>query len=178
MLKKRHKWFVVMILMTSTSIAMAAGLTKKQVQDYLDSVPETLVLSEKHQVEQKKIDRNRPLSSSLELMGKDSVSYQDLTALAKKNHFKDAEQWANVGDRVMQAYIVSQSAMTLEQMKANYDTAEASINNNPEYSEDKKQAILKGMKKGYLRNVEMVKKVQSDLPAVQAKMTEIDAVFD
>lgn len=46
---------------------------------------------------QKNIDPVRPLSSGLELMGKTSSSYKELSALAKKHQFENAEQWADVG---------------------------------------------------------------------------------
>lgn len=178
MLKKMCRWLVVMFLTASSSIAMAAGLTEKQVQNYINSVPETMELGEKYPQEQKKIDRSRPMGSSLELMGKDSESYKDLTLLAIKHDFKNAEEWADVGDRVMQAYLVAKSETTLEQMKASYDKAVLSINNDKSLSEDRKKGTLKGMEKGYLRNVAMVKKTKSDLPAVKARMSEIEAVFD
>lgn len=178
MLKIIYKWLLALILLTSSQLILAAGLTEKQVQNYLDSVPEMQALGEKYKTEQKKIDRARPLSSSLELMGKNSDSYRDLTTLAKKHAFEDAEQWADVGDRVMQAFIVSQSEVSLEQMKMNYEQAIANISNNPEYSSEKKQAVLKGMEKGYLRNVAMVKKAQPDLAVVKAKKTAIQAIFD
>lgn len=178
MLKKWYRWLAFMALTMATGIAMAAGLTEEQVQNYIDSVPDTIVLGEKHQQEQKNVDPLRPMGSSLELMEKDSESYKDLTILAKKYHFKNAEQWADVADRVMQAYIVANSDTTLALMKANYDKAVVSINNDANLSEDKKKAVLKGMEKGYLRNVEMMKKTQADLPAIKAKISELNAVFD
>lgn len=178
MFKILQKSFFFFLLLISTNLAMAAGLTDKQVKNYLASVPDALVLGDKYNQEQKNIDPMRPLSSGLELMGKTSSSYKELSALAKKHQFENAEEWADVGDRVMQAYIALQSDIDLDGMRTNYNQAVKSITADPKMSEAAKQGTLKGMEKGYLRNVKIVTSAQPDLPAVKSNITAIDAVFD
>lgn len=168
--------FAVAALMMTAAVA-ATPLSRAQVENYIASFAEAQTFAEQNPLKQKDIDRHRPLVSSVELLAKDSLHYQGLSSIAQKYHFRNLEQWADVGDRVMNAYFIVKEGSSLEFIKRNYEEAEARINNNPDYSEQHKKGVLVGMKKGYLRNVKKIQDAQPDLPAVTGLMDEIAPLY-
>lgn len=178
-MRKISGWIVLCVASLCMATAVAAtSLSQEQVQNYIASFSEVQEFSEQNSMPQKAIDRHWPLSSSIELLAKDSSHYQNMTILVKKYNFDSAEQWANVGDRVMRAYFIAKEGATLDFIKKNYDEAVVLINSNPSYTEKHKQGVLLGMEKGYLRNVQKVKDVQPDLKVVSGLMDEIAALYN
>lgn len=178
-MRKILDWIVLCTASFFMVAAVAAmPLSQEQVQNYIASFSEVQEFSEQNSMPQKAIDRHWPLSSSIELLAKDSSHYQNMTILVKKYNFDSAEQWANVGDRVMRAYFIAKEGATLDFIKKNYDEAVVRINSNPSYTEKHKQGVLLGMEKGYLRNVQKVKDVQPDLKVVSGLMDEIAALYN
>ncbi len=169
--------FAVAGLLMSAAVA-ATPLSPAQVENFIASYPEAQAFGEKHPLKQKDIDRDQPLTSSVALLAKDSLHHKGLSSIAKKHSFANAEQWADVGDRVMTAYFIAKQGSTLEFIKRNYEEAEARINSNPKYSEQFKKDLLVGMKKGYLRNVKKTQDAQQDLPAVQGLMDKIAPLYE
>ncbi len=167
---------VVGLLMSA--VAVAAPLTQAQVKNYIASFVEAQALAEQNPSPQKSIDRHRPLVSGIELLAKDSQLYQDLSNITQKYHFHNAEQWADVGDRVMNAYFIAKQGTTLEFIERNYKEAEERINSNPDYTEQHKKGVLAGMEKGYLRNVKKIQDAQPDLPAVTGLLDEIAPLYE
>lgn len=160
-----------------SAVVLSASLTGKQIENYLNSFNEAVALGDKYPTPELRIDTRRPLGSALELMSKEANSYMELSALAKKYQFDSAEQWADVGDRVMQGYLVLESGQSLQSMKANYDGAVGRIMNDASLSDQHKQGVLKGMEKGYLRNVKMVKDAEADLAVLKPYMPQIAPYF-
>lgn len=178
-MRKILDWIVLCTASFFMVAAVAAmPLSQEQVQSFIASFSEVQEFSEQNSMPQKAIDRHWPLSSSIELLAKDSSHYQNMTTLVKKYNFDSAEQWANVGDRVMRAYFIAKEGATLDFIKKNYDEAVVRINTNPSYTEQLKQSVLTGMEKGYLRNVQKVKDVQPDLKVVSGLMDEIAPLYN
>ena len=177
-----RKFLEWMVYCTASFVMVAAvaamPLSQEQVQNYIASFSEVQSFGEQRSVQQKGIDQDRPLSSSIELLAKDSSHYQELAVLVKKYHFQSPEQWADVGDRVMQAYFIVKQGVTLDFIKKNYDEAVVRINTNPSYTEQLKQGVLTGMEKGYLRNVQNIKDAQPDLNVVSSLMDEIAPLYN
>lgn len=161
-----------------SAAALSATLTGQQIENYLSSFNEAIALGDKYPTPELRIDRTRPLGSALELMDKNTNSYTELSALAKKYQFDHVEQWADVGDRVMQGYLVLSSGQSLESMETNYNAAVKRIMNDAELSDQHKQGVIKGMEKGYLRNVAMFERAQSDLEVLKPYMPQIAPYFE
>ncbi|HKM37906.1 MAG TPA: hypothetical protein VJY83_09760 [Thiopseudomonas sp.] len=168
--------FTVAAFLMSAAVA-ATPLSSAQVENYIASFAEAQTFAEENPLKQKGIDRDRPLVSSVDLLAKDSLHYQGLSKIAQKYHFRNLEQWADVGDRVMNAYFIAKEGSSLEFIKRHYEEAEARINNNPDYSKQFKKDLLAGMEKGYLRNVKKTQNAQPDLPAVTDLMDQIAPLY-
>lgn len=159
--------------------AQSAALTSAQVERFIASMPEMVALGEKHDDgKPRNIDPGRPLSSSLELMGREDAAYTDLAQLASRHGFSSVEQWADVGDRTMNAYAVASSGMPASDIEAAYRKAVADISNHPDMPAAQKEAILAGMKKGHQRNMNTLQATEQDLAAVRPHMAELDKLFD
>ena len=159
-------------------VAHAAPLTPLQVERYIASVPELKALGEKHDQKSRRVDRARPLGSSLELMGKESPAYADLAQLAARHEFSSAEQWADVGDRTTQAYIILKSGLSSDEVEAGYKQGIVNVNNDASLTAAKKQAVLKGMEKGHKRNMAARQAAEKDLPAVRPHMAALDKLME
>ncbi len=162
----------------SVGTAVATPLTEQQVERYLNSMQEAQALSAKHDDgKRKKIDHTRPLASGVELMKKKGPAYDDLSKLAKAHDFSSPEEWADVGDRVMNGYIVLSSSLTLAEVEKGYQQGIANINKDPKLSEASKRAVLAGMEKGHARNVALRKNAEQDLPALAPHRAALDEKF-
>src|SRR5690606_28108615 len=127
-------------------VVSAEPLSSKQVERFLDSLPETLVLGEKHTIgNSPNIDPARPMGSSLEYMDRQSPAYVDLAGLASRHGFASVEQWADVGDRTMNAYAAISSDGAPGGAASAYKEALESINAVPGLTDAQKQAILAGI---------------------------------
>lgn len=162
----------------SVGTALATPLTEQQVERYLNSMPQAQALSAKHDDgKRKKIDRTRPLASGLDLMKKTGPAYEDLSNLAKTHGFSSAEEWADVGDRVMNGYVVLSSNLTLAEVEKGYQQGITNVNKDPKLSEASKRAVLAGMEKGHARNVALRKNAEQDLPALAPHRTALDEKY-
>lgn len=159
--------------------ANAEPLTPQQVERFIASMPETTALGEKYDDgKPRNIDPARPLSSSLELMDRQSPEYADLSQLASRHGFSSAEQWADVGDRTINAYAVASSGKSSSEVDAAYNEAVANIHKNPSLTAAQKEAILAGMGKGHQRNMNARQSSEQDAAAVRPHMTELGKLFE
>ncbi|NYT63268.1 hypothetical protein H0A66_13180 [Alcaligenaceae bacterium] len=155
------------LLLQYVGTAVAGPLTEQQVERYLNSMPQAQVLSQKHDDGKRKpIDPQRPLSSALELMNKQGPAYNDLGKLAAEYGFSSTEEWANVGDRVMNGYLFLKLGMSAEQIEQAYQQGVSNIKKAPTLSEAQKQKILQGMEKSHASNRNRRINAQPDMPAL------------
>ena len=177
-MKKIIQYVVAVVMSLAFSgMAVAAGITAKQVENYMASMPELELIGDKYPQPQD-IDRYRPLGSALELMEKKSEAYNELSALAKKHDFSNVKQWADVGDRVMQAYLILSSNLSLEEVQAGYQVGVDNINKDSKLSDENKRKILAGMEKTHNRNMQMRKQAEPDLAVVKPYLGQLDALFN
>lgn len=177
-MKKIIQYVVAVVMSLAFSgMAAAAGITAKQVENYMASMPELELIGDKYPQPQD-IDRYRPLGSALELMDKKSEAYSELSALAKKHDFSNVKQWADVGDRVMQAYLILSSNLSLEEVQAGYQVGVDNINKDPKISDENKRKILARMEKTHSKNIQMRKQAEPDLAVVKPYLGQLDALFN
>lgn len=170
------KW-LVFVSLSLTSLGAAASLTQQQVQNYLASYHEVQAFAEQYPLPQKGIDRHRPLTSSVALLAKDSSHYQGLNRIVNTHHFANPQQWAEVGDSVMNAYFIIEQGASLSAIETEYQAAIERINSNPDYTEQHKKGVLLGMEKGYLRNVKKIQDAEADLPIVLELKDEVALLY-
>lgn len=179
-MKRNLLWLAgcLVLFMQYTTSALAGPLTEQQVGNYLDSMPQAQELSEKHDDgKRKKIDPNQPLSSAIKLMNGKGPAYKDLGKLAAKHGFSSAEEWADVGDRVMNGYLILNSTLTPEQIEAGYQQGVSNIKKDPKLTEAQKQKILQNMEKTYTRNRNRRISAQPDLPALTPYKATLEKVY-
>lgn len=168
-----------MLFCLGLSHAYAEPLTSEQVGRFIASMPELTALGEKYQDSaQRNIDPRRPLGSSLELMGGKGQEYADLAQLAARHGFSSPEQWADVGDRTMQAYQFASSPVPPDQVDAMYQQGIANILKDAKLSAEQKQLILGRMEKTHSGNQQARQVVEKDIPALKPHMAELDKLFE
>lgn len=162
-----------------SSLAHAEPLTSDQVERFIASMPDSLELGRKYDDKKtRNIDPAKPMTSGLALMDKKGPEYADISQLALRHGFTSAEQWAQVGDRTVSAYIVAKSGLSSQQVDQAYQEAVKNINKNPALTEDKKQAILAGMGKGHQRNMLVRQNSDQDVQALKPHMPALDKIFE
>ena len=141
-MKKIIQYVVAVVMSLAFSgMAVAAGITAKQVENYMASMPELELIGEKHD-------------------------------------FSNVKQWADVGDRVMQAYLILSSNLSLEEVQAGYQVGVDNINKDSKLSDENKRKILAGMEKTHNRNMQMRKQAEPDLAVVKPYLGQLDALFN
>lgn len=172
----------VLVLFLNTmgvSTAQADPLTQQQVKNFISSMPQLIALGDKYNDTTKRnIDPSRPLGSSLELMGGKGDEYTELKQLALKSGFSSVEQWADVGDRTLQAYIVASTAMPAEEIEALYQQGVANIKNDTQLSGAQKEMILSRMAETHKRNSMSRETSAADLAAIQPFLAELDRLLE
>lgn len=154
-------------------------MTEKQVQGFIESMPQADALGEKYDNGQrKKIDPSRPLSSALELMGGQGAAYAEIAELARRHGFSSPEQWADVGDRVINGYSVAVGGATLQSVDESFQAGKNNVENDVNLTADKKKAVLAGMEKGYLRNRAKIESSAADLPTIRAHLPALIKLFE
>lgn len=162
-----------------SSLLHAQPLTSDQVERFISSMPDSLELGRKYDDKKPRdIDPSKPMTSGLALMDKNGPEYADVSQLALRHGFANAEQWAQVGDRTVSAYIVAKSGLSSQQVEQAYQEAVNNIQKNPAYTEEKKQAILAGMSKGHQRNMSLRQNSDQDVPALTPHMPTLDKLFE
>lgn len=173
-------WLVgsVVFFMQYTSSALAGPLTEQQVERYLKSMPQSQALSKKYDDGQrKKIDPHLPLTSALKLMHSQGPAYDGLKKLAIEHGFSSAEEWADVGDRVMTAYLFLSSSLSPEQIEQGYQQGVSNIKKDPKLSDVQKQMILQRMEKTHTKNQDRRINAQPDLPALAPYKATLEQVY-
>lgn len=161
-----------------TGVAMANPLTEQQVQNYLNSMPQAHALAEKHDDgKRKKIDTAQPLSSAIQLMNGQGSAYEDMGKLAAEHGFSSAEEWADVGDRVMNGYIVLSTTLSAEQVEQGYQQGVSNIKKDPKLTDAQKQKILQNMEKSHARNQNRRINAQPDLPALTHYKATLENIY-
>ena len=179
MIKRIFTALWVLVICFGPAAAYAEALTSQQVTQFIASMPDLTALGEKHDDGKKrKIDPARPLTSSLDSMGRQSAAYADLAQLASRHGFTGAEQLADVGDRVMSAYMIARDGLSLDEVKAGYQRGVDNVNKDPKLDDRQKKAILGGMNKSHQRYLAARQAAEKDLPAVQPHMAELGKLFE
>jgi len=181
-MKTRNRLFSRLILMLCigfASIAHADPLSSEQVKRFIAAMPELATLGEKYQdAGQRNIDPARPLSSSLAQMQGKGPEYTDISKLAARHGFASVEEFADVGDRVMQAYMFSSINKSAEEIEALYQQGVANVKKDKALSAEQKELILGRMAKSHQGNVEAGKTAEQDLAALRPHMAELEKIFD
>ena len=160
-------------------IAHADPLTSQQVERFIAAMPELTALGEKYQdTKQHNIDPTRPLSSSLAQMQGKGSEYTEFSKLAARHGFGSAEQFADVGDRIMQAYMFSSISMSPEEIEALYQQGVANVKKDNALNAEQKELILGRMAKSHQGNVETRKTVEQDLAALRPHKADLDKLFE
>lgn len=159
--------------------AAAMTLTPEHVERFIASMPESMELGEKYDNgNYHDIDPGRPMTSSLENMSPDDDAYKALTELAARHGFANAEEWAEVGDRTMNAYILAISGVSASGRDAAYQQGIANVMSDPNLTQEQKAAILAGMAKGNQRNAAQAESSEKDVSAIRPHMAELNKLFE
>lgn len=181
-MKTTNRLFTVLFLSFFMGLSPMAhaeeALTSDQVKRFINAMPELEALGDKFQDSQRRdIDRARPLSSGLELMEGKGPEYTTLSQLAASHGFASAEQFADVGDRTVQAYMHSSSDLTPEQIEAMYQQGVANVKKDPALNAKQKERILQNMAKRHRINTQARASAEQDFAAVHPHKAELDKLF-
>lgn len=181
-MKTLNRLFSRVILALCLGLASAVhaeALTSQQVEQFIAAMPELMALGEKYQdTKQADIDPARPLSSGLKQMQKSGPEYADFRELAARYGFESAEQFAEVGDRTMQAYMLSSSGVSPDQAEALYQQGVANVKNDKSLNAEQKELILSRMANSHRRNTDSLKTASPDIEAVRPHKAALDKLFE
>lgn len=167
---------VLVIFCTGASGAWAQALTESQVSRFLDSVPAMKQLNLDEQIAVSTSMSLRPFSASLEQMSPSDNRKKDIEKMAKKHGFKQAEDWAQTGDRVVKAYALLNMGMSLEDLEQTYNQAKQ-ILNNPNLPPEMKQMLNQQFNSDLLDQFQSLKDSKPDIPAVKTHEKRLEILF-
>lgn len=153
-------------------------LTQDDVARYLETAPAVRSLGDRHAQQQADVDAGQPLTSAMAALSKDDDARRELDELVRQHGFADVREWADVGDRIMNAYRVMDTTRSPEEIQAAYEQGVANIRDNKDMTDIQKKAILAAMEKRHRHNLDVLKAAQPDLPAVQAHRDAVQAFFE
>lgn len=155
-----------------------AALTDAQVRGFIASWPQVSALGEKHDDGKRRpIDRRRPMSSAIEQMRGNKVE-AELKNIVSPHGFTSLEQWGDVGDRVMMAYMVlSQPPLSEAKREEQFQQGLKNVEADPKLTPEQRQTIVKNMHKSHARNKATIAAAERDAPAVQPHLAELKRVL-
>lgn len=180
--------FVFMMLIMATH-AWSASLAEADVENFISSLKEIQVLGQQYDdlnnlddeleldaEEEMKMPEN-PMSDSLERIRGHEI-YGRIQNVVRDHGFSDAEEWANVGDRVFRAYISLDLEDEKPAMRAEMEDALREIEENPHMS-DHQKTQMKQMIENVMSSVEeMTDAPEADTDVVKGHMDELRQLLE
>lgn len=157
----------------------AAPLTEKQVGQFIETLPQLQKIGEQHPEtnQQAMINPTKPLSSSIEKIPSSEPAYKALTAMTEKNGYSTLTQWAEIGDRVLQAYMLISMEVSAGQLKQIQQQAQMALKSGmlpPEIS----AALEQSMGAEPLGQLGLSPNAEQDVPAVLPYRKQLDQLLD
>ncbi len=179
--------FVFMMSITAT-YAWGASLTDADVENFISSLKEIQVLGQQYDdldnlddefspgAEEMKMPEN-PMSDSLERIRGHEI-YGRIQNVVRDHGFTDAEQWANVGDRVFKAYISLDLEGEMPAMRAEMEDALQEIEENPHMSDQQKTQMKQMIENVMSSMEEMTDAPEEDMAVVEGHMDELRQLLE
>lgn len=148
----------LMALMALMAPARAeAPLTDRDIQQFIDSMPEMRVIAERHEQEFRqyrdefardpKANSEAPFSKAL-AGARSSPAYAEVDAAARRYGFDGAADWGHKADRISRAYIALEVERRRPEIEAGLAAARLMIESNARFSAEQKRAMLAQLQQG------------------------------
>lgn len=180
--------------LTTTALALAClllspltfsqSLSESDVQAFIRSMQAMQPLQDKYQDvfdaednDSDNIDFSRLMSDGIRRM-KGHPAYNEVESLVKQQGFSNIENWASIGDKVVQAWFALEMGAQSPQIQAEMNAAMAEIENNPNMSEAQKAQMRAMMQQGMSAMATGASAPEANKNAVRPYMDQLKAVMD
>lgn len=175
---------MMLLLVVVVAHAASPALTDAQIRGFIASMPELEALGEKYpdlaeddddDEDDDDVDFAKPISSGIaDLRG--HAAYRDLTQLVKRHGFSSPEQWGQVGDRVILAFLAASMDEGVGSSRAQMAEAFKQIDENPSMTAEQK-AEMKQMLSGGMSFMHSIDQVPAaDIKAIRPHMAELQGM--
>ncbi|PSF13370.1 hypothetical protein C7H09_01800 [Marinobacter fuscus] len=166
-------------------LSFSQSLSESDVQAFIRSMQAMQPLQDKYQdvfdAEEDDadddIDFSRLMSDGIRRM-KGHPAYNEVESLVKQQGFSDIENWASIGDKVVQAWFALEMGAQSPQIQAEMNAAMAEIENNPNMSEAQKAQMRAMMQQGMSAMATGASAPEANKKAVRPYLDQLKAVMD
>lgn len=174
----------VLGLFALAGLAHAGALTDAQIRNFISSMAELQVLSDKYEgefedrlQEEDFQDWNTIFSRSLEKV-KDHEMYGEIQQIVRANGFSDTDEYGQVGDRIFRAMMAHEMGQQAAQMRADMAQALADIENSPNMNAAQKQQMKEMMRSSMGMMESAGDAPEEDIRALAPHIDELKNVMD
>lgn len=171
-----YKALILIISIGLAQAAWAAALNKKQVEQFIDTLPTVKEIGHNYPNPAQQSTSTRPFSSGLEQMAPTDPSYIALSKMSKNHGYKTVNEWAENGDRVLRAYILLSIGLPIEQLEQMRKQA-MTVLNNPGLPAELRASLAAQLNSPQLNQFEDLIDSKQDVPAVQPYRGKLDALL-
>lgn len=166
---------VLVIFCSSFTSSWAQPLTESEVERFLDSLP---ALEQIEPNTSPSIDPSatlQPFTQSLEQLPPGDQRHAAIEKIAKSHGFKQAKDWAQTGDRVIQAYVLMHMGISFEEMERAYSQALQMLE-TPGLPPEMKQMLSQQLNSESLEQFRSLKNSKPDVPAVKVHEKRLETL--
>lgn len=180
----------VFVLTVTAGHIHAASLTDAEIKNFISSMQDVQAFDDEyediddfegHEDEMLAGDdmtvQEEPLLKSIQRMKGHDI-YNKLEDVVRKHGFSDLEQWAQVGDRVMKAFIGIHIGDQQPNMQAEMEASIREIDENPHMTEEQKDEMKQMMRNAMSSMEKMTDAPSEDMDALRSHIDELNQVLD
>lgn len=105
-------------------------------------------------------------------------AYDEFEEIAEDHGFSSPEEWGEVGDRVLKAFMAASMDANAREMQAQMEETLRELENNPDISPEQKQMMRDSMGSGMAQFKAMTDAPAADIEAVKPFLPELRRAFD
>lgn len=176
--RKLSLHFLIGLLILMPASAMAEALSSTQIENLIRSARPLTQLEDKYDLPEINNPENTPIGPMSDALNniKGYKAYGDFIAIIKKSGFSSAEEWANVGDRVIRAYL----ALSINTKEVQSQMAEAmkQLESNPYITAEQKEMMRQQMKKSLPGGNGKNYSSPEDMKVVRPYLKQLEKAFE
>lgn len=187
-MKKGILFSIAIVIFFGTLVSARADtpLNEKDIQHFMNAMKPLQKLGEKHDIddsdhmpmEQGDMNNFSPMASSLEKI-RTHKAFDEFKAIIDDAGFSSVEQWANVGDRIMRAFMSLKmtSEMTPEIIQQ-IQKSLAEIEKSDYLSPEVKKQLVTSMKRSLTLEKNMSSDDKADIDTVKPYLAKLERHFE
>lgn len=153
--------------------AWAAPLTVAEAGRFIDSLAALQNLEQNEQLPIDPESNLSPFSTGLASLAPEDPLRKQLIKISKNHGFNQVENWAQVGDRVVQAYVLASIGMPIQELQKSLEQTQAMLN-DPNLPDEMRQMFAGTLNNQLMQQFQNLSNSEQDIPAITPHINKLN----